>query len=410
MPSRPRDRVGHQLHDPVRRLGRPGGPDQHDLPVRRVHRRQLAGPDRGGQPGDRAAGGLPVERGQLDHRDGPGLDQVGQHPARPDRGQLGRVADEQQVGAVGAGLQQRGGQLDVEHARLVDDDQLGVQRPLLAPGEPTGAALGAEQPVQRGRGRRVLPSSSSRLAARPVGAASATARPCFSASRTSAATVRLLPVPGPPVSTLTPCRSTVVDRAALGVVQVVERGAGVLRLDRLGGGGEPGDRLGHRALGHRQPLQRQRPVGVVHGAGLDRRGHRAGRVGDALGAERGQHQLDRLRRCGRPGRPGSARARPAPGRGAGRPAVRPAAPTPRPGRPRPPARRAAPAAATGRRAAGGRRRRRTRPPPGPRPGPAARPGPPAGPPRTRARRRSRRTAAGRRGWCRPWAARPASPR
>ncbi len=56
-------------------------------------------------------------------------------------------------------------------------------------------------------------SSSSRLAARPVGAARATVRPACSASETIAATVRLLPVPGPPVSTLTPLCSA-ADTAA----------------------------------------------------------------------------------------------------------------------------------------------------------------------------------------------------
>ncbi len=51
-------------------------------------------------------------------------------------------------------------------------------------------------------------SSSIRLAARPVGAHSATLRSASSAARTTSWTVRVLPVPGPPVSTDTDVANT----------------------------------------------------------------------------------------------------------------------------------------------------------------------------------------------------------
>src|SRR3954453_18743953 len=89
---------------------------------------------------------LPVQRGRLGHRDGAGVDQAAQHVAGPDRRQLGRVADQQQVRSVGARLQQGGRPLHVEHRGLVDDDDVGVQRPLLVPGESARGALRAEQP------------------------------------------------------------------------------------------------------------------------------------------------------------------------------------------------------------------------------------------------------------------------
>ena len=57
-------------------------------------------------------------------------------------------------------------------------------------------------------------SSSSRLAARPVGAARAMSVPLARSSLTMAATVRLLPVPGPPVSRLTPAPSTCATASA----------------------------------------------------------------------------------------------------------------------------------------------------------------------------------------------------
>ena len=131
------------------------------------HLRELAAADRGGQLGDHPALALPVQRGQLGDGHGTGIDDVRQHPAGADRGQLRRIAHEQQPGAVRARLDQRRGELGVQHRGLVHHHEIGVDRPLLAPGEHPGllaaaaavggiapaAALRSEQPVQRGRGR-----------------------------------------------------------------------------------------------------------------------------------------------------------------------------------------------------------------------------------------------------------------
>ena len=104
--QRPRDGVGDELHHPVRGVAAgPGG--QHDhLAVRRVHRGQRAAAHRRGQPGDDAAVALAVEPGQLGDRHGAGVDDVPEHPARPDRGQLRGVTHQQQPGPVRARLDQ----------------------------------------------------------------------------------------------------------------------------------------------------------------------------------------------------------------------------------------------------------------------------------------------------------------
>src|SRR3954447_22753150 len=55
-----------------------GGGQRGDRPARRG----------GGPPGDRPPLGLPVEGGQLGHRDDTGVDEVAEHVPGPDRGQL----------------------------------------------------------------------------------------------------------------------------------------------------------------------------------------------------------------------------------------------------------------------------------------------------------------------------------
>ena len=98
------------------------------------------------------------------------------------------------------------------------------------------------------------------------------------------------------------------DGAALGVVQVAQHRLVVRTVERLGGGGEAGDRLGHRVLGRRVPLQAQhRPAvrrpGGVHDAGVDRGGDGGRRVGDALRLHRGEDQVLGLHGVPVPGRP-----------------------------------------------------------------------------------------------------------
>src|SRR5690606_36751961 len=66
-----------------------------------------------------------------------------------DRGQLVDVADEQQVGAGGDGLDELVGQQQVQHGGLVDDDEVGVEGVVAVEG---GVAAGAQlqQPVDGG--------------------------------------------------------------------------------------------------------------------------------------------------------------------------------------------------------------------------------------------------------------------
>ena len=98
-----------------------------------------------------------------------GGEQVAQHLAGADRGQLVDVADQQQVRAGRDGLDQLVGQDQIQHGRLVDDHQVGVQRVVpVEGGSPPGRSCSSRCTVAAG----CPVSSASRLAARPVGAAS----------------------------------------------------------------------------------------------------------------------------------------------------------------------------------------------------------------------------------------------
>ena len=81
----------------------------------------------------RDAGGLAEHLGQTDDRHRPGIDQIGQELARPDRGQLIHVADEDHRAVAWHGLEQLAGQRHIDHRALVGDEQIAVQwRILLA--------------------------------------------------------------------------------------------------------------------------------------------------------------------------------------------------------------------------------------------------------------------------------------
>ena len=71
---------------------------------------------------------LPEHLGQSHDRHRAGSDDVGQHLAGPTDGQLIDVADDQQRGMVGHGLQQRLHQQNIDHGRLVDDQQIAFER------------------------------------------------------------------------------------------------------------------------------------------------------------------------------------------------------------------------------------------------------------------------------------------
>jgi hypothetical protein len=74
---------------------------------------------------------------------------------------LGRVADQEQVGAVRARAEERVREFHVQHGRLVHDHDVGLQWPVLAAGERgphrltvlVATSLRAEQPVDGRRGR-----------------------------------------------------------------------------------------------------------------------------------------------------------------------------------------------------------------------------------------------------------------
>ena len=73
----------------------------------------------------------------MNARDDAAVDEIGEHAAGADRRQLVRVADEQDVTVAGR-AEERVGQLEREHRRLVDDDQVVVvrERPVLVAPEP----------------------------------------------------------------------------------------------------------------------------------------------------------------------------------------------------------------------------------------------------------------------------------
>ena len=89
--------------------------------------RQLAGVDPARALDDQRARRLPVDGGQVHARDDAAVDEIGEHAAGADRRQLVGVADEQDV-AVAGRAEERVGELEREHRRLVDDDEVVVVR------------------------------------------------------------------------------------------------------------------------------------------------------------------------------------------------------------------------------------------------------------------------------------------
>ena len=98
-----------------------------EVGVRFVEREEgrLAVVDAAGAADDEGACSLAVDRGQVDARRHVAFDEVGEHAARADWWQLVGVADEQYV-AVAGGAEQRVGELERQHRRLVDDHELDV--------------------------------------------------------------------------------------------------------------------------------------------------------------------------------------------------------------------------------------------------------------------------------------------
>src|SRR3712207_2221668 len=151
-------------------------------------------------------------------------------------------------------------------------------------------------------------SSSSRLAARPVGAASATSLPLDRSRLTIAATVRLLPVPGPPVSSDTPAPSTwataafcasssplATDRTAAGSAIRSAVAASRTTFSATASSAIPypasdSVRIVVLVIGVLVELRLGRLV-LQHLTGVHGGDDRRGRVGDLLGAQGGDHQV-----------------------------------------------------------------------------------------------------------------------
>ena len=146
------------------------------------------------------------------------IGEVGEDLAGIDRGELMRVADQDQRCARGQRVEQRVHQLEIDHRGFVDDHRADGQRALRVMGE--AAAAVAEQAVQRLRDRR-------RRGERAIGVGGVRDRgelladhlgepvrrlaglrgerdcvmPSRARPRTIAAATTVLPVPGPPVTT-----------------------------------------------------------------------------------------------------------------------------------------------------------------------------------------------------------------
>ncbi len=175
--------------------------DEEEEVLHPVGDRVLPGVDPVGVGDDAGLLGLAEDAREAHGRDRAAVgQQVPQHLAGADAGQLVDIADEEQVGARRNGLDQLVGQEEVQHGGLVHDDEVGVERPVpvvggVAPGFSSSRrwTVEASAPV----------SSARRLAARPVGAASTTFAFLARASSTMERTVKDLPQPGPPVRTAT---------------------------------------------------------------------------------------------------------------------------------------------------------------------------------------------------------------
>ena len=141
----------HQLHDPGRR--RFGIFGRHEIEVAVAFGPGEIGD---GAPVDAVGGGddpaarrLAEHLGQAHHRHRAGGDDVGQHLARPYRGQLVDIAHDQEGSFVGDRRQQRPHQHDVHHRRFVDHQQAAVERVVPVAPEPAIPGVDLQQAVNR---------------------------------------------------------------------------------------------------------------------------------------------------------------------------------------------------------------------------------------------------------------------
>jgi hypothetical protein len=111
--------------------------------------RDLALVDAVGVDDDPGAERLAEDLGQAHGRHRGGADQVGEHRAGADRGQLVDVPDDQESGSVRDRAQELVHQHRVHHRRLVDDQELGLQRVLGIALEAEGLGVELKQAMHR---------------------------------------------------------------------------------------------------------------------------------------------------------------------------------------------------------------------------------------------------------------------
>jgi hypothetical protein len=112
-----------------------------------------------------AAGRLAEHFGQADNRNQVGCDDVSQHLAGPDGGELVDIADDQQRCRVGHGAQQRTHQQNINHARLVHDQEIALEGMLLGPAEFAGPWISLQQTMN---GLRLQPGTLRQPLGRPT--------------------------------------------------------------------------------------------------------------------------------------------------------------------------------------------------------------------------------------------------
>ena len=146
-----RDAFGNHLHHPVGgRLGILGG-EQEEIAAVLRDQRQFPPVDQVGIGNDLRIGGLAEDTRQARHRHQAAGDQIAQHIARPDRGQLIHIADQEQLCAGRHRLEQVIGQQQVEHRGFVYHQVIDLERVFLVALEAQGRG-GFQQAVD-GTGR-----------------------------------------------------------------------------------------------------------------------------------------------------------------------------------------------------------------------------------------------------------------
>ena len=140
---------GAERDDTLRRVGRGDGALKEKVAAFRVEPRRFAAVDAVGVVDDHALFILPENLGQADGGDRAAVQNVAQHVARADAGELIRVADHNQPRAGDERAQKRPHQEDIHHGHFVDDERVVFQRVILRAGEVALLAAVFQQAVER---------------------------------------------------------------------------------------------------------------------------------------------------------------------------------------------------------------------------------------------------------------------